>query len=278
VCKICELYNAVKNEPTPFTEDDFNRLSNEVWTGMVTKYNLPVSSYLKTSGHLIKGVDEGFGKSIVEAAFDSPDWLMLADLHENIYTFSAAKTYQEVRAMSNLLMQPELKTNFYAFKKEAEKVFHDYNAAYLEAEYNTAKASSRMAAEWMRIEDSKDVLPLLQYKTVGDGRVRPTHRQLDNIIRRADDNFWNEYFVPNGWNCRCTVIQLMDGKETDIAAIPNIDHDVPPLFKMNSGKDRIIFKDTGKNKHPYFDVAKGDKPYAMRNFDLPIPQPPRLTP
>jgi SPP1 gp7 family putative phage head morphogenesis protein len=175
-------------------------------------------------------------------------------------------------------MQPELKTNFYAFKKEAEKVFHDYNAAYLEAEYNTAKASSRMAAEWMRIEDSKDVLPLLQYKTVGDGRVRPTHRQLDNIIRRAEDNFWNEYFVPNGWNCRCTVIQLMDGKETDIAAIPNIDHDVPPLFKMNSGKDRIIFKDTGKNKHPYFDVAKGDKPYAMRNFDLPIPQPPRLTP
>lgn len=275
MCKICELYNAVRNEPTPFTEDDFNRLSNDVWTGMVTRYNLPVSVYLKTSNHLIKGVDSGFGKRIMDAEFNSPDWLMLADLHENIYIFSAAKTYQEVRTMSNLLLQPDLKANFYAFKQEAEKVFHDYNAAYLEAEYNTAKASSRMAAEWMRIVETEDVLPYLQYQTVGDGRVRPTHRQLDNIIRKTDDKFWDEYYPPNGWNCRCTVQQLLEGEQTDILAIPNIDDDVPPLFKMNSGKDRIIFKDKGKNKHPYFDVARGDKPYAMRNFDLPIPQPER---
>ena len=273
MCELCQLYNAVKDEPSPFTDDDFNRVSNGVWIGEITKYNLPVSSYFKTAHHLTNGIHKGYGKDIAEAIFGSPDYLMLTDLTENIYVFSAAKTYQEVRAMTNLLRDEKLKVNFYAFKAEAKKIFHDFNDAYLQAEYQTAIASSRMAAEWQRIEQEKDELPMLQYQTVGDDRVRPTHRQLDNIIKPVDDVFWNTYYPPNGWRCRCMTISLMDGKETDISEIKNIDEDVPPLFKMNSGKDRIVFKEKGKDRHPYFDVAKGDKSFAMVNFGLPLPQP-----
>lgn len=275
MCHLCELYNAVKDEPSPFTDADFNSLSNGVWIGAITKYNLPVENYFKTANHLNKGVFKGFGKDILEAEFGSPDYLMLRDLTENIYVFSGAKTYQTVRQMTDLLKDEKLKVNFYAFKEEAKKVFHDFNDAYLQAEYQTSIASSRMAAEWQRIEETRDVLPLLQYQTVGDGRVRPTHAQLDNIIKPATDVFWDTYYPPNGWRCRCTAVQLNEGEITDISKIPNIDDDVPPLFKMNSGKDRIIFKETGKDRHPYFDVARGDKAYAQNNFDLPIPEPPR---
>jgi hypothetical protein len=47
-------------------------------------------------------------------------------------------------------------------------------------------------------------------------------------------------------------------------------NDVPAEFMMNSGKDGYIFKEKGEGKHPYFDVAPGDKELAKRNFNLPI--------
>ena len=43
--------------------------------------------------------------------------------------------------------------------------------------------------------------------------------------------------------------------------------DMDDMFKMNSGRDGYVFKED----HPYFDVAKGDKEFARRNFDLKIP-------
>ena len=139
---------------------------------------------------------------------------------------------------------------------------------YLQAEYQTAKASARMASDWKRIEMDADVLPLLQYQTVGDGRVRPTHAELDNIIRPVNDAFWKQYYPPNGWRCRCTVIQLSEGSLTDLSKF-NPPDDVPPLFRMNAGQDGYVFKSKGKDKHPYFDIAPEDKAAYKVNWNLP---------
>jgi hypothetical protein len=108
----------------------------------------------------------------------------------------------------------------------------------------------------------------LQYQTIGDGRVRPTHAALDNIIRPISDPFWKQYYPPNGWRCRCTVIQLSEGQETDLSGF-NPPDDVPPLFRMNAGVDGYVFKSKGKDKHPYFDIAKEDKAAAKNNWGLP---------
>jgi hypothetical protein len=40
---------------------------------------------------------------------------------------------------------------------------------------------------------------------------------------------------------------------------------------MNAGIDGYVFKEKGKDKHPYFDIAKGDKEMAKKNWNLPIP-------
>jgi len=50
------------------------------------------------------------------------------------------------------------------------------------------------------------------------------------------------------------------------------------LFRMNAGIDGYVFKEKGKDKHPYFDIAKGDKEAAKKNWNLPIPQAPRPAP
>jgi uncharacterized protein with gpF-like domain len=126
-----------------------------------------------------------------------------------------------------------------------------------------------MAGEWMRIEANKEILPLLQYETVGDRRVRPEHAALDNIIRPVGDKFWDTLYPPNGWNCRCMVLQLSEGEVTDLRGRTNLYDNVPENFRMNVGKDKVIFKEKGAGKHPYFSVAKGDKDFAKKNFGLP---------
>jgi SPP1 gp7 family putative phage head morphogenesis protein len=253
--------------PTPFDENDFNRFTNDVWIGAVNNQVLPEGIYLKTAKYLRDGIDLA---PVV-------DEVLTADLTNNIYIFSGAKTYQQTRTMTAMLADPELKSNFYKFKEAVKPMFKLYNEDYLQAEYQTAKASARMASDWKRIEADADVLPLLQYQTVGDGRVRPTHQALDNIIRPINDPFWKQYYPPNGWRCRCTVIQLSEGELSDMSNFTPPD-DVPPLFRMNSGIDGYVFKERGKDKHPYFDIAKGDKEAAKKNWNLPIPQAPRPAP
>ncbi|WP_373153949.1 LPD3 domain-containing protein [Bacteroides uniformis] len=88
-----------------------------------------------------------------------------------------------------------------------------YNRWYLKTEYNFALSSAAMAARWKQWWDDEDRdRYLLQYRTVGDKRVREAHRALHNVTLPITSNFWDEYFPPNGWNCRCTVMRVRRGK------------------------------------------------------------------
>ena len=146
-------------------------------------------------------------------------------------------------------------------------MFDTYNKNYLTAEYNSAIAQSRSASMWMDIEREKDTYQQLQYETVGDARVRPEHAVLDGIIRPVDDKFWDRYFPPNDWNCRCIAMQVDGEKNTDLRSLKVSDKEVPEIFRFNAGKTKQIFSP----KHPYFEVAKEDKSLARNNFNLPLP-------
>jgi hypothetical protein len=61
--------------------------------------------------------------------------------------------------------------------------------------------------------------PYLQYRTAGDARVRPQHRQWNGLIYPLSDSFWQTHYPPNGWGCRCTVRAYSDSelKDKDMA-------------------------------------------------------------
>lgn len=50
--------------------------------------------------------------------------------------------------------------------------------------------------------------PFWQYDAVNDRRTRPTHRAMDAKIFRHDHPFWDTWYPPNGFRCRCGVNTL----------------------------------------------------------------------
>lgn len=140
------------------------------------------------------------------------DDISVQRLKESNYVFSGIKTFHELNeAFPSLLDEEGNRKPFNQFLNDVQKVYDTYNVQYLRTEYNFAQTSALMAARWKKFEQDGDRY-YLQYRTVGDKRVRRTHRMLHNITLPITSPFWDKYFPPNGWNCRCTVVQVRKDK------------------------------------------------------------------
>ena len=142
------------------------------------------------------------------------DEISVQRLKESNYVFSGIKTFHELKeAFPSLVGADGNIKPFEQFLTEVRRVHKTYNRQYLQAEYHLAQSSASMAARWKKFEKDGDRY-LLQYRTIGDKRVRPTHRDLHGITLPINSKFWDEYFPPNNWNCRCSVVQVRRSKYT----------------------------------------------------------------
>lgn len=256
-----------------FTEEDRDILILALFLNEITAYALPEELYLAIGKYLMKGVREGLAGEIAGEELE-------AALYENIYLFSAAKTFNYVLESKAVMFDENghLRT-FDEFKIIARDVFDKYNGAltggekpgWLEAEYNTAIIQAGNAYKWQQIQANKDVLPYLIYSTVGEGAC-DICAPMNGICLPVDDKFWDEFAPANHFSCRC-VVQQSDGNE-GTNSLDGIDlSKVPEYFKYNAGQMQEVFSTTGKSRHPYFDVPDKYKDIASENFGLPIPIP-----
>ena len=254
-----------------FTDSEIEDLLKGVFAGDITKENLPVDLYQSIAQFLEKGLLSGAGGPVT--SFDGKDLDLIQELRTNIYMFSAAKTYQEVRGMTDLLYNEDDKLKpFDEFFEDARALYNNYNVNYAQTEYNTAVASGQMGVRWNQIEADKDILPLLKMTVVEDAQTTEICQPLDGITLPVGDPFWDEFYPPNHWNCRSTVLQLDEGDISSKAEVDkakeHAEEDMQDVFKMNVGKDEIVFSPD----HPYFRVPREDKALAKENFGLPMPE------
>lgn len=261
----CEICNAIDEGPEPeWSEDYIDSIILGVYTGKYSVGNLPESLYRQIALELNKGLFAGLSTEL-----DSiPNTAFINALRNNAFVFSGAKTFQQIRLMSDYLTDERGNVrSFKEFKDFAKQTFNEFNVNWLRTERNQATGSAQMAEKWRQIEEEIDLFPFLKYVTVGDARVRESHQVLDGVIKPVGDKFWSEYMPKNGWNCRCTVQQLDQAKVTDDKDI--IYPDVPDYMKFNSGQKKILFSP----KHPYFVVEKQFEELKNDNFGLPYPEP-----
>ena len=175
-------------------------------------------------------------------------------LENNAFVFSGFKTFHLMReiGLSMVTEKGDIKP-FGDFLNDVRKINQTYNHHYLYAEYNHAVGSSLMAAKWHDFEQDGDRYDL-QYRTANDGKVREEHALLNGTTLPPSDPFWDKYFPPNGWNCRCTVAQVRKGKfPTSDPAMAMLRGDnctdgvKQKMFRYNPGKTMELFPP----KHPY---------------------------
>lgn len=152
--------------------------------------------------------------SVLDSSFQKVEMsdAMRDRLHRSDYIFSGLKTFHELgEAFPSLLDENGNRKPFDRFLSDVQKIDETYNRHYLRAEYGFIQASAEMAARWEGFSEDGDRYNL-QYRTAGDDHVREEHVSLEGVTLPMSDPFWESYYPPNGWGCRCTVVQVRRSK------------------------------------------------------------------
>jgi SPP1 gp7 family putative phage head morphogenesis protein len=71
--------------------------------------------------------------------------------------------------------------------------------------YNTNMRTAYAAARYRRQLAAAKLRPIWVYRSKLVGNRRQEHLGLHGKALRYDDPFWNRYYPPNGWECKCFV-------------------------------------------------------------------------
>ena len=162
--------------------------------------------------------------AVTRAVYDE----MAPELRGLAFTLTGMEDARQIQAVRNIIAQLPEGMNFEDVKdqimaalpwggaraeRRAELLLRHWGAiAYAQAQYK-------------HDERQKDVFPWRQYITMGDGKVRDTHRALNGIILPVDSPFWKGHLPPWDWMCRCQSVVLMD---MDVEEIRQADRHLPP--------------------------------------------------
>lgn len=192
-----------------------------------------------------KGVLDGFNQNPKQLAFGSSEHRLLLHMRHNVHVTAAFKNHHNTLEVARLMFDDAGKLRpFNAFKNAALPIMEKYNRSYLEAEYYTALGASRMASKWAGFQAKGGYL---KYITQKDDRVRQEHRALEGTVLPVNDPFWDTYYPPNGWRCRCLVTWVgTDAEMVPPTSLPQLKTE----FSNNVGKTGNVFT----SNLPYFTV------------------------
>ena len=185
-----------------------------------------------------------------------------AKFTQNAYEFALAKA-STFLGQSKGLSKTEAKTLFEQMERHTDTEKVQFALAI------------QAAQEWQELLKDEDIFPNLEYRAVMDENTRESHAKLNGIIRPLRDSFWDKYYPPIDYRCRCSVRQHKAGAKIT----KNLPENLPKVSKglaHNPGVSGKAFD----FEHPYFEntskkvlenVAKYsqyDKNYQKEYFDV----------
>lgn len=150
------------------------------------------------------------------------------------------------------------------------RVYQKGNASRLDLIFRQNVMTAYAAGRWQRQQETKKERPYLRYSAILDGRTRPAHRALDNLVFPVDDPFWLIFYPPNGFRCRCTVVSLSrrevspeevrhgEGNMTEREVELKPDRDTREMRTVRVGgymldgkpSGRVVYVDPGFSRNP----------------------------
>jgi SPP1 gp7 family putative phage head morphogenesis protein len=246
--------------------DDWDKLyediARQMLGGKVKEGDIHPDLYFSTAKRLMKGINQNLGDTPAENK-------LKAGLLKNVYQFSAAKNLTELLTFREAMLDPDTGEilPFSKFKARITDLGFTFNETWLQTEYDTAVSAALMARNWDMMYEDDD---LLEFTTVGDERVRESHKKLNGLTYPKKHPIWNKLYPPLDFNCRCHVI-------------PGAEHNYKPenaerdekyigtmvkgtIFDQNVGKTQLVFS----REHPYYENLsdKKMKQLGWQNYGL----------
>lgn len=175
-------------------------------------------------------------------------------LEQDVFVFSALKTHAQLSEVRSYLKDENGNIRpYHDFEQKVLAINKQYNKNYLEAEYEFAVHSSQSAAKWANLQEDESRY-WLEYRTAGDDRVREAHTAIRGTVLPKSDPFWQEFYPPNGWRCRCVAVEVLardytksqsseainKGKQATTQIGKNGKNKLE-MFRFNPGQNKKVF-------------------------------------
>lgn len=252
-CGGTKAIHLASEKPNHKTVIDIDALARHIYENQNEPDKIHIPTFLNTAEHLMNGFSGGFEKQGAKG--------VVQGYKQNLFAFSAAKTFTEMNIMREALHDGEQIRSFGDFKKAISAAGIQFNR-HTETEYNYCVAAGQMADRWQTYKADAKLYPKLRYVTAGDGRVREQHARWDNLVLPLTHPFWRTNYPPNDWGCRCDAEQ----EDEDTPTTVNFQYDeksVPLFFRNNVGESQVVFN---PDVHPYFTGLSDTQKQAADNI------------
>lgn len=200
------ITNKLSHSPDDLTPEE-KALIDSIYNKEGIKYDY--ETFQQNISKLREGLMEGLTADALE--YGTRDNIAATMMEININRFGFDKNIAQIYELNQALQESK---SYSEFKKQAAQILGTYNQANLQTEYNFAIATAQNASAWNRQKSQQNDFPYLKYMTAGDDRVRPAHAALNGKLFKIADTSWRGIYPPNGWNCRCEMIQVNSNEIT----------------------------------------------------------------
>ncbi|MDY3512973.1 phage minor head protein [Riemerella anatipestifer] len=181
---------------------------------------------------LSNAVDVGYSPTLEHYSEE-----LALSLKRNIAEFSAFKETSFRKQLEASLTDNGRVLSWREFKQKADDLNIEYNRRWLKTEYDQTVAIATQAGKYQKYLANKHLYPNLQYRTIGDRRVREKHQAWDGLILPVEHEFWKTHLPPNDWGCRCYVVPT----DEPVSEYAKADPPIKEAFANNPALSGKIF-------------------------------------